>query len=451
MSAKYAPHGLRRLHQLSATSGGVRPVWSLNSHINFKFSDMPQSMTALGRRFANTVPAIRLVYSGIATSTGGCVIPRKVLTPMLCSSVQVQGTEIGTPVSSSHMLGGLIDQNSYYRSGCRNNLFNQPGITLAAATPKAFVHTVDIYLANFSQAQGWQTAPLALFLQPGEMTLNAPAVLASVHASLTDVTLSALSVTAHARIIPNTEIIIPNPWQMTRHKTTAGNGADSVQINSFGASSTLTGVQTKAGIGMMLWAGSGVVGSPGPGTVASITQFAADFLGLRQNNDPYAILEEMFDELTLGEEVDTAGVVSMKGIYPYFDLQHPAVTALDLQASAEYFPIIPPTTDIQASKLLDAVGNPSYDLTGTFTPGASHYTICDMVYPFTLDKLNDLLAVVQRSHLGIEIYGTDDLTLDTKMADLASQQNAEAIAIAAPSKFTYLPRRVVPRAIAAAK
>ena len=448
--ARYLPHPLRRLHQLNGPNG-VRPLWALNSQLNFKFADIPQSMTALGRKYVNYVPAIRLVFRGTVTSTGGTIIPRKVLTPMLISSVQVQGTEIGTPVSSTHALGGLLDQNTYIRSGCRNNLFNQHGMTLAAGIGSPIVHTVDVYFANFCQRMGHQTSPLALFMIPGEIMVNTPAVLGAVDASLSDVVLTNLTVTAHARLMPSTEILIANPWQMTRHKATAGAGSDSIQINSFGASSTLTGVQTKAGIGSILWASSGVISSAGPGTVANITQFAADFLGLRQNNDPYAILEEMFDEMTIGQNMDTAGFVDTDGIYPFFDLQAPAFNGLDLQASAEYFPVIPPITDFDASKLLDAVGNPSYDMTGTFTPGASHYTICDMVYPFTLDKLNDLLAIIQRSHLGLEIYNTDDLTLDTKMGDLASQQATMAIAATEPSKLTYLSRRVIPRAATASK
>jgi hypothetical protein len=444
--ARYAPHPLRRLHQLSATSGGVRPVWSTAAQINFKFSDLPMTMTGLGRTYANYTPTIRLVFRGTLTSVAGTAIPRKVLTPMVIQSVQVQGTEIGSPISSSHMLGGLIDQNTYIRSGCRNAAFNQPGVTLAANTGKGFVHTVDLMMANFCQIDGHQTSPLSLFLQPGELVINTPISLAAVDSSLTDVTISNMVVTAHALILPSAEILIANPWQMTRHKTTAGTGSDSVQINSFGASSTLTGVQTKAGIGSILWLGSGIVGSAGPGTVASITQFGADFLGLRQNNDPYAIIQQMYEELKLGESIDTDGTLDVDGIYPFFDLQAPAVAGLDLQASAEVFPIVPPTVGFQASKLLDAVGNPSYDLTGTFTPGASHYTLVDAVYPFTLDKLNDLLAIIQRAHLGLALYGTDDLTLDTKMSDLASQHNAVAIAASQPSALTYLPRRVIPRA-----
>ena len=101
-----------------------------------------------------------------------------------------------------------------------------------------------------------------------------------------------------------------------------------------------------------------------------------------------------------------------------------------------------PVREFDASKLLEAVGNPSYDLTGTFTEGASHYTYMEGVYPFTMYKLNDLVAVIQRSHLGLEMYGTDDLVLSTKVDN---GTDLLALAAAAPEKLTYLSRSVVPR------
>jgi hypothetical protein len=446
---RYMPSPLRRLHQLNGPNG-INPSWALANQLNFKFNDIPQTMTALGRKHVNYVSAIRLSFAGTLTSTGGVVIPRKVQTPLFISSVQIQGTELGSPVSSSHMLGGIIDTNSFIRSGGQNNLWNSPGITLAAGVGKAVKYSVDIYLGNFSQRSGHQTCPLALFLQPGEIIVNTPATLASVDASLADVTLSACTVTAQAVILPDTEIRICNPWQMTRHKANSGSGADSVMLNSFGANSTLTGVQSKAGIHSILWAGSGLQAAcAGPGTVASITQFAADFLGLRQNNDPRAIVQELFSELTDGKVIDTAGVYNQdNALYPFFDLQHPALTGLDLLSSAEFFPVMFPVRNFDASKLLDAVGNPSYDLTGTFTPGANHYSYVEACYPLTMEKINDLVAVIQRSHMGSELYGTDDLIPTTKLAD---SQNLYDVAVTEPAKLTYLPRLVVPRANPAVK
>jgi hypothetical protein len=449
MATKYMPSSLRRLHQLNGPNG-ITPAWSLGNQLNFKFQDVPQSLVALGRKFANYLPAVRLQFAGTLTSVAGTAIPRKVLTPMLISSVQVQGTEIGTPVSSTHMLGGIIDTNSFIRSGGQNNLSNPPGVTLAAATPKLFNYSIDIYFANYSQKKGHQTAPLALFMTPGEILINTPQLLAAVDTSLTDVSITSMKVTAHAVLVPDSEIRIANPWQMTRHKAVAGGNSESIMLNSFGASSTLTGVQSKCGIHSLLWASSHLIGNAaGCGEVASITQFAADFLGLRQNNDPRAIVQEMFAELTDGQIIDTNGVSDFNNpLYPIFDVQSPNVTGIDIMSSAEYFPIMYPVREFDASKLLDAVGNPSYDMTGTFTTGASHYTYMEGCYPFTMDKLNDLLAVIQRSHIGLEMYNTDDMILSTKLAD---GQDLVTIAATAPEKLTYLPRIVVPRATPVAK
>jgi hypothetical protein len=424
----------------------------LANQINFKFNDVPLTMVALGRKFVNYVPCVRLTFSADLTSTGGAVIPRKVLTPAFISSVQVQGTEIGTPVSSSHMLGGIIDTDSFIRSAGENNLANPPGLTLVAATPKHLNYSVDIYFANFSQRSGHQTAPLALFLQPGEMLINTPQSLAGIHTSLADVSIANCVVTAHAVILPDTEIRIANPWQLTRHKATAGSGTDSVQIQSFGAASTLTGVQSKCGVHAILWASNALIGdAKGPGTVASLTQFAADFLGLRQNNDPRAIVQQLFSELTDGQFLPYGGAVEDHNnpLYPFFDIGLPAAFSdLELMNLSEFFPILFPVREFDASKLLDAVGNPSYDLTGTFTQGASHYTYIEGCYPFTMDKLNDLLAVIQRSHIGLELHGTDDLIMTTKMA---TEKAAASVLTEDAQKLTYLPRLVIPRATPAVK
>jgi hypothetical protein len=301
-------------------------------------------------------------------------------------------------------------------------------------------------LGNFSQFKGHQTCPLALFLQPGEIMINCPLSLAGIDSSLSDVTVTG-KVTAHAVLIPSTEILIANPWQLTRHKANVGSATDSIQISSFGNSSTLTGVQSKCGIGALLWASDSLVGpAAGSGAVADITQFGADFLGLRQNNDPRAIVQQMFAEITDGKFLPYPPPTvedHNNPLYPLFDIQGGSGTFadLDVMASAEFFPIIAPIHGFDASKLLEAVGNPSYDLTGVFT-GTAHYTYMEGCYPYTMDQLNSLLAVIQRSHLGLELYNTDDLIMSTKTSD-----NSDPIKlINSPEKLVYLPRIVVPRA-----
>jgi hypothetical protein len=433
---RYSPQPLRRLHQLNGPAGN-KVTYANGTQISFKFDDIPATMTALGRKHINYVAGIRLEFTGTIKSTGGVTVYQKYLTPGLIQSVQIQGTEIGSPVSSSHMLGGCIDISSYIRNGGTNTTFDVNDLAIGVNTAQAFTRTVDIMLGNFSQKKGYQSCPLALLMKQGEILINTPATLAGVSSQFTDVTFPTLTVTAHAIILPSTELYIANPWQMTRHKATAGSGTDSVSLNSFGANSTLTGVQAKCGVHSALWASNTLVGSSaGPGTVTSITQFAADFLGIRQTNDPRTLVQQLFNEM-IDSNVQAFGTIPY--IYPFFDLAKGG----DIMAAAEVFPVLFPVREFDASKLLDAVGNPSYDLTGTFTPGASHYTMVEGVYPFTMDKLNDLLAVIQRGHLGLELFGTDDLILSTKLAD---GQDLATVAQNSPEKLTYLPRVVVPRA-----
>ena len=434
---------LRRFHQLNGP-GGINPAFAFNSQPNFKFDDLPITVVALGIKHACYVPKVRLHYRGSLTNTNGSaplVIDRKFFTPMLCSSVQVQGTEIGTPVSSTHSLGGYLDLDMYVRNGGRYAT-TQPngsfGVTIDAGATVDFEHFIDVFPgSNPAQHEGHHTSPLALFLKPGEIYVNCPASFAGVDASLTGLT-AALNITAHAIIDPDTELRIAHPWEFTRHKANAGNGADSVQLVSFGANSTLTGVEGKAGIAGLLWASDELVGdAKGSGKVSSITQFAADFLGIRQTNDVAGVVQELYDAYTgASSELHPA----IAGSYPFFNGVGGPTSPLAAQA-ATVFPILTPIPDFDCTKLLDGAGQPSYDLTGTFT--GNHYSLVWGCYPLSAAKQADLLAVIQRSHIGQEMFGTDDLELMTKLSK--KNDPAEILAYNA-RKFTYVPKKVAPKA-----
>jgi hypothetical protein len=434
---------LRRFHQLNGP-GGINPAFAFSAQPNFKFDDLPMTVVALGIKHACYVPKIRLHYRGTLTNTNTTTplnIARNFFTPMLCSSIQVQGTEIGTPVSSTHSLGGYLDLDMYVRNGGRFAT-TQPngsaGITIPASTTISFEHFIDVFPgSNPAQHEGHHTSPLALFLRPGEIYVNCPSSFAAVDASLTDLTAS-LNITAHAVIDPDTELRIAHPWQFTRHKANAGNGADSVQLVSFGANSTLTGVEGKAGIAGLLWASDELVGdAKGSGRVKNITQFSADFLGIRQTNDVTPIIQELYDAYTdASAEVHGSSV----GSYPFFNGVDGATLPYWSPNAATVFPILTPIPNFDASKLLDGAGQPSYDLTGVFT--GNHYSLVWGCYPLSDAKQADLLAVVQRSHIGQEMFGTDDLEL---MSKLAKKNDPAEILAYNTRKMTYLPKKVVPK------
>ena len=449
MSQRSRKNPIRRFHQLNGP-GGIAPAWGLSAQPNFKFDDLPITVVAMGIKHCCYVPKIRLHFHGSignGNAQTDTVIARNLVTPMLISSIQVQGTEFGTPVSSTHTLGGIIDIDQYVRNGGRFNT-SYPGgaanadITVPKGSSIAFDYFVDVFPgSNPAQHEGHHTSPLSLFLRPGEIYINCPAVLSNVDVSLADLTLY-LNITAHAVLDLDTEVRIFQPWQLTRHKANAGNGADSVQLVSFGANSTLTGVEGKAGIAGVLWASSELIGdAKGSGLVQNITQFAADFLGIRQTNDPQAIINELIEAYMSPNAAIDMGIVKS---YPFFNGASAAIPVKPMDC-AVVFPVITPIPDFDASKLLDGFGQPSYDLTGTFT--GNHYSYVWGCYPFSQAKLADLLGVVQRSHLGMEMFGTDDLELMTK---LSKKNDPAEVAAYAARKFTYLPRKVAPKVAAPA-
>ena len=447
MSTRSRKNPLRRFHQLNGP-GGISQAFAFGAQPNFKLDDIPQTVVALGRKHACYVPKLRLHFRGTITNptVADIFIQRKLFTPMLVASVQIQGTELGSPVSSTHSLGGLLDLDQFVRNGGKFNTAmpnGNGGVTVAAGATVPFHHFIDVFPgSNPAQHEGHHSSPLALFLRPGEILVNLPYSFSGVDASLTGLTAS-LSLTCHAVIDPETELRISHPWQMTRHKANAGNGADSVQLNSFGASSTLTGVEGYAGIHGLVWISNEFVGdAAGSGKVDSLTQFSADFLGIRQSNDVRAQINELLEAYQSSGGVDQGDVA---GVYPLFiGADNSALAASDILAAATVFPIITPIPDFDASKLLDAAGQPSYDITGTFT--GNHYSVLWGCYPLSAAKQADLLAIIQRSHIGQEMFGTDDLELMTK---LTKKNDPAEIAAYNPAKFTYLPKKVAPKAKAA--
>jgi len=481
MSVRYRKNPLRRWHQLNGP-GGITQSWGPGVQPNFKFDDLPISLVALGRKFATYVPKLRIKFTGtiVNADTEIRVIPRKCLTPSLINSVQVQGTELGTPVSSTHSLGGILDIDQFVRNGGRMPSITPGGydgdITLAAATgtpsvPSVtpFTHFVDIFPgSNPAANEGHHTSPLALFLRPGEIVFTCPQSLANIDdgagnapfgntAGQPTVTYAgpggtgSLQITCQACIDPDTELRIAHPWQLTRHKANAGSGTDSVQLVSFGANSTLTGVEGKAGIHGVLWASSKLVGdAKGSGLVGSLTQFAADFLGLRQTNDPQAVGLDLLEAFEGTGEPNASEQSSY--FYPIFDPDAGKVInygssgtgtmngTLNTPLEAlEVFPVLSPVPGFDLSKLLDGVGQPSYDLTGVFA--GNHYSYVWGCYPLSAAKIADLLAIIQRSHIGTEMFGTDNLQTITK---LAKKQSPVEVLPFAPWKATYLPLKVVP-------
>jgi len=208
---------LRRFHQLNGP-GGINPAFAFGSQPNFKFDDLPMTVVALGVKHACYVPRIRLHYRGTLTNTNSSplFIDRKFFTPMLCNSVQVQGTELGTPVSSTHSLGGYLDLDMYVRNGGRfaTTVMNgSAGITIPATSGNVipFEHFIDIFPgSNPAQHEGHHTSPLALFLKPGEIYVNCPTSFAGVDPSLSGLE-ATINITAHAVIDPDTELRIAHP------------------------------------------------------------------------------------------------------------------------------------------------------------------------------------------------------------------------------------------------
>lgn len=458
-------HGLhqpfRRWHQLSGTQS-KNPLWTPGGVIQFKMDDLPVVMMIANRPYACKVAGYQVRFFG--TLQNDSLVQDNVLlwedwTPSLIDNVQLDGTAMGTPMSSNNYLGGILDTNEYIACGLRFMSQKQGKTTMPMATagpiytPIQIDHGVFLPLGNACQQEGHHTFPLTCLINEGLLTINCAksAYFNNVINVNGDIQpdsqnpLNSVRVTCSAMVYPSDEIVIAPGYQMTRFKSTAQSGPDTISLNSFGTNSGFVGVQKRAGILALLWASARLRGpSKGSGAASSITDYSNDYFGVRQTNDIQAVKNDLFSEssgdMSQSQNPFFDSGPGALGYPPFFD-SDPAAdpvnsTTVDYKANPMFFPIVPPTRNTKVSKLVEAQGNPSFNMTGVFTE--DHYTYLWGVYAWTKEKGQALIQRIKDSGVGMALYKSNDLAPVLKNSKKQDPQEINY------SKRRYMPNKLLP-------
>ena len=460
-------HGLcqpfRRWHQLSGTQS-KNPLWSKGGVIQFKLDDIPEVMMIANRPYACRVGGIQLRFYGNLVNNSliqDDELFQEDFTPSLINNVQVDGIAMGTVISSNFALGGILDVNEYIASGLRFMSAKMPATVFPMAsagpilTPVPIDQSVFLPFGMGLQVEAHHTFPITCLINEGLLTINcgqnfyidgAVDSLGDFGPDLSGGATfpNAIRVTASALVYPADEIIIAPGYQLTRFKSTAQSGPDTISLNSFGANSGFVGVQRKAGIFALLWASNRLRGpAAGSGVTASITDYSNDYFGVRQTNDIQTIKADLYAEESGDNPIETsqAATVSAFTRAPFFDT-HPANNSLAAtMQNPNFFPIVPPVRGTKVTKLVEATGNPSYNMTGVF--GADHYTYLWGCYAWTPEKGQALIDRVKKSGVGMALYKSNDLIPVLKTSKKQDPQEINY------SKRAYMPNKLLPASIVA--
>lgn len=465
---------LVRFHQLTGPNQ-KRPSWSLSSNLQFKMDDIPTKTTICGKKYVSAVSWLRLTYDLTLSNphmASDFYVTRDTINKALINQIQVDGTTLGTIVSAAHTKGNLLDTLEFVANGgkMKSHVYNQ--LKVAAQGTTTIRHEIAIPFGFYGCPSPNAMAPMASVIRAGNIKIDAPASLPAQFTA-TGTTITGF-VTASVEIIWRDEIVVAPGFQMTRFKSTATAGAnsDTVVLNSFGANSTLVGVERTAAIGGLLWATSLLEGDGcGAGLASSITDMSGLFAGIEQTNDIYPIIKQMADEYkTTGHQMNSynacvvvytpgtaggdpviASSVEVRNIanvdvpYPLFAPlwvpgPSPDSTGGDvsgMQNSAYFVPIFPPRRNSHITKWPIADGNPSFQLSGTFT-NPDHYCYLFGVYRWSEDAFRAYMDKLKDDGIGMFMYGTNELV---DLLKNSKKQPAQDINF---SKAHFLPRKMLP-------
>ena len=428
-----------------------------NGTLIIKQDNLPDIVAIGGKVYIPHLAALKVHFQGRINNSDS-VADHKIyqddVTPSLIKNVQMDGCDVGTPISSNHMVDGIIDLNEFYQCGLafmgrKQQTFNIPKSSFADID-----HEVVFPIGNFLQHEPQNTiAPCCLYSK-GQFVLNLQdhfmvdgAVDTTDFTNAINGALSTIKVSVSALLVYKDEITLPPGYQMTRFKSTAAAGisADTITLNSFGANHTLSEADKVGGIFYLNW-GSSLLrrAARGAGLVSSLTDLSADAFGIMQTQELTAYIDDQRNEIlslnpsrnNYTDALDGSVNIPRDQVRP-FDLKNTnSDESPDDDTQCSVFPIIKAQRDSMVTKLIRAAGSPSYNLTGDFS--GDHYSYMLAGYQFQDAKRLQLIEVIKGKGIGAALYKDNDLVEIKK----PSKKNGEDINF---SKAYLLPAKLLPR------
>jgi hypothetical protein len=429
-------------HFYPLTSGSNdNPTFSQTAPTSFEMKNIPIFIGSL----AYYLYGVLLTFTGNVVQAGGAgsAIPYWDIVRALIDALEVRNAWHGTPVSSNHLKGSMLQVTEPLDCGYALPQII-PGIIPAANGTYAIEISVFVPLCIGEGDKPHHTAQLALFYKQAQCVINPSA--ASVLTGLsTGSSFTSLAVRASAVMLPEPEIRLGPVGEWIDYQSPASSNQSQIALDSFGNVTGLAGTMPNAGV---LWQGAltSLRGLPGSFTVDTVTKFSYPFRGQVESMHIQAFVTQQLLAMGGGDfaaramAAQQAALDGAMGAYPY-----------DQQGSAGgpagggnnwkqltgmlFFPLITAAPDMELTKVQTAKGTQSYFLTGPTFSGTNH-TLTKHVRSFDGNKRNDAVKQIVDSGLAKLVLG-QDTNLGWVPKLLKKNQTID------PDKLRYLPWRLV--------
>lgn len=357
------------------------------------------------------LPVVYVTFYATLTqpASGANVIQYDALISSILQSVQWQQAFHGTVVSSNHVLGVDLPVIEYYANGYRYATRRRPPIpTTAGATNIEYTVAITPSVSRLGRLMG-DTAPMAAMLQTSQLQLNiTPGTgTGSINALSPGATLTNITCRASAALVPRNELVLGTPVETILHQVVSGTNSTQVQINGFGTTTQLTGVQNKGGVVHL----GELTNALGPNNLQggvfsadNATQLNFPWRGQSQTNHMEAIvaanwLSAMPNSRPQVFPAQVTGGDSEFNDPPYVmgtNDDASSATGLDLKTAYAFW-LVQGGNDCTLANLQTANSDQSYFLTvtGGFSAG-THQILAFYARAFTQNMVNDWVTLITR-------------------------------------------------------
>jgi hypothetical protein len=280
-------------HRLSGNGNGQTQTWSAGGEMSWLMKSLPKLTDGkLCNKMLGLIVTIAGSYTSIATAESshaggwpGSDADRANVRTMwdtiraLVESVEVRSAWHGTPISSQHVKGSMLQLIETVGNGMSRPFRQRPPLRTMVGettvdTPMYFRYSFFLPLCLLAGRKGHHTALPAVLYKNSEFVINCGT--GNPNAWQTDV-LGTTTFDVSAALLPENEITLgPGVSWIDYQQHVSG---EAVDINGLGAVRTLDSVEPGAGIAGLFWL-SNRLGLPGPGQVKHITDLTFPLRGI---------------------------------------------------------------------------------------------------------------------------------------------------------------------------
>lgn len=428
---------------------GENQAWSAGATLQFDLRNLP---VVTAGNLCNYLLGIAVTFTGTATfstATGGSPVKAEDLTRALIldsAGVDLQGAWHGRPLAAQSIRGTTLPVIEYV--GCGYQYFRRKryGLNPLSGAGQTFRHTVFLPLAHFFGDKPHHTALPALFYKDAQLIINTATASFATNEAGNTTAITACTVRASAIMLPEPEIRLPPAVEWIEFRQQSQSGSDTVDLDSFGNQTALSGVEPGAGIDTCLIVTSARQ-QAGSFTLDTLTRFSAPWRDITQTNHIDPIIEMLesasnpngrSQDLVVASLANTQSATLGGYARDYSDFPYSGRgtgVGSNLDAEALVVPIACPSINLETSKLQVVEGTQTYYRTATVS--GTDRTLVHQYKSWTPDKIEDARRTMIEANLPLRVIGTNGVRWSAKM----TKKNAENVH---PKKTRFFPLRLVP-------